>query len=92
MISFRLTAEEYNRFQELCASTGTRSISEMARAAINALLKQPLQVPREALEHQVATLEGRVNMLFLEFKRLRARDSRPPSESPVEGISERGES
>ena len=92
MISFRLTAEEYDRFQELCANSGTRSISEMARAAISAMLKQPLQVPRKTLEHQVATLEGRVNMLFTEFKRLRASDHRPRLESHVESISERVES
>ena len=71
MISFRLTAEEYDRFQQLCANSGARNVSELARTAINAILKQPLQVPREALEYQVAALEGRVNMLFLEFRRLR---------------------
>jgi hypothetical protein len=50
MISFRLTAEEYDRFRELCSTCGTRSVSELARAAINSLLKQPEHVPEEALE------------------------------------------
>jgi hypothetical protein len=70
MISFRLTAEEYDRFRELCSTCGTRSVSELARAAINSLLKQPAHVPEEALEYRVAELEGRVNMLRLELKRL----------------------
>jgi hypothetical protein len=71
MVSFRLTADEYDRFRELCSTCGTRSVSELARAAINSLLKQPAQVPREALESRVRELEGRVNMLRLEFRKLR---------------------
>lgn len=74
MISFRLTAEEYDRFHELCTTCGTRSVSELARTAINALLKQPTEVPRETLEFQVAALEGRVNMLLTEFRRMRERE------------------
>ena len=70
MISFRLTAEEYERFRELCSTCGTRSVSELARTAINSLLRQPGHAPAEALEHRVAELEGRVNMLRLELKRL----------------------
>ena len=83
MISFRLTTEEYDRFRELCATCGTRSVSELARTAINALLKQPADVPRETLECQVAALEGRVNMLLTEFKRMREREMRPGEESAL---------
>src|ERR1700734_1452087 len=75
MISFRLTAEEYDRFRELCTTCGTRSVSELARAAINSLLKQTAQVPREALESRVTELEGRVNMLRLEFRKIRQAES-----------------
>jgi len=75
MISFRLTAEEYDRFRELCFACGTRSVSELARTAIHALLNQPAQAPREKLEYQISVLEGRVNMLLLEFEKLRQRDS-----------------
>lgn len=70
MISFRLTAEEYDRFRELCFAHGIRSVSEMARAAINMLLQQPARVPQESLETRVAELEGRLHMLSLELKRL----------------------
>jgi Arc/MetJ-type ribon-helix-helix transcriptional regulator len=70
MISFRLTAEEYDRFRELCFSHGIRSVSEMARAAINMLLEQPERAPQEALESRVSELEGRIHLLSLELKRL----------------------
>lgn len=78
MISFRLTAEEYERFRELCSTCGTRSVSELARAAINTLLRQPAQVPAETLENRVAELEGRVNMLRSEFRKLRHQSDTPP--------------
>ena len=89
MISFRLTAEEYDRFRELCATCGTRSVSELARAAINSLLKQPAQVPEEALEYRVAELEGRVNMLRSEFRKLRQNAAGQAMEEPTVNFSER---
>ncbi len=70
MISFRLTAEEYDRFRELCFAHGIRSVSEMARAAINMLLQQPARAPQEALESRLAEVEGRLNMLSLQIKQL----------------------
>jgi hypothetical protein len=70
MISFRLTAEEYDRFRELCYSNGIGSVSEMARAAINLMLSQPARAPREALETRVSELESRLHLLSLEIKKL----------------------
>lgn len=70
MVSFRLTADEYDRFRELCFTHGIRNVSEMARTAINMLLQQPSQASRGALECRVAELEGRLHMLALEIKRL----------------------
>ena len=67
MISFRLTSEEYERFRELCLTNGIRSVSEMARAAINLLLQQPEHVPQVAIEGRVAALEGRFHVLALEM-------------------------
>jgi hypothetical protein len=80
MISFRLTAEDYERFREMCLSCGTRSVSELARAAINSLLNQQKPAPQETLEYRVMELEGSVNMLRSEFKRLRERESSQVSE------------
>jgi len=70
MISFRLTAEEYEKFRDLCFTHGIGSISEIARAAINLLLQQPARAPQETLEYRVAELEGRLHMLALELKKL----------------------
>ena len=70
MISFRLTQDEYEKFRRVCFTHGIKSVSEMARAAINLLLQDPARAPNEAIESRVAELEARVHMLFLELKRL----------------------
>ena len=75
MISFRLTAEEYDRFRELCYSTGIRSVSEMARTAINKMLAQPPQAPQEVLETRVSELESRIHLLALEIKKINQHSS-----------------
>lgn len=83
MVSFRVTADEYDRFRELCSTCGTRSVSELARAAINSLLRQPALVPREALESRVTELEGRVNMLHLEVRKFKRSSHNESQTSPT---------
>jgi len=72
MISFRLSAEEYERFRDLCFAQGANTVSEMARAAINLLLQEPSRASRQTLESRVAQLEGQISSLCLEIKRLSA--------------------
>lgn len=77
MISFRLTAEEYDRCRQLCYDQGLESVSEMARAAINLLLQQPTRAPQHVLESRVAELESRLHLLALELKRIGANAGDP---------------
>lgn len=77
MISFRLTAEEYDRFRDLCYTHGIRSVSEMARTAINMMLTQPSRGPQEALETRVSELESRLHLLSLEIKKLNQHSAAP---------------
>ena len=81
MISFRLTAEEYEKFRDLCFTNGVGSISEMARAAINSLLQQPARAPQETLDYRVTELEGRLHLLTLELKKLH-QDGQPVAHRP----------
>jgi Arc/MetJ-type ribon-helix-helix transcriptional regulator len=70
MISFRLTEEEHERFRQLCFTRGIRSVSELARAAINMLLAEPKRATEDALESRVNELEGRIHILANELKRI----------------------
>jgi hypothetical protein len=70
MISFRLSEEEFDRFRAICFNYGVRSVSELARTAINKLLEEPGRAPEESLANRVAELEGRIRILSLELKRM----------------------
>ncbi len=87
MISFRLSAEEYDRFRELCFAQGLRSVSEMARAAINMLLQHPARAPQQSIEARVAEIEGRLHMLSLELKRLNQNAAQPAATAPQWGLA-----
>lgn len=41
MISVRLSEDEYSALQDLCSTTGARSISDLTRDAMRALLNGP---------------------------------------------------
>lgn len=89
MISFRLTAEEYDKFRELCFAQGIRSVSEMARAAMHLLVQQPARMPQEALESRVAEIEGRLHVLALEIKKLSHAGMSKAASAPDSSFPER---
>lgn len=43
MISVRLSEDEYSALQQLCASTGARSVSDLTRDAMRSLLEAQLR-------------------------------------------------
>ncbi len=70
MISFRLSVEEYEKFRELCFNTGIRSLSEMARVAINTFLNQsPEAAVQTSLDVRISELEAKLQILSQELKR-----------------------
>jgi len=71
MISFRLSAEEYEEFRAFCLTQGIRSFSEMARSAVQKLAQDPSGPNGNgALESRLANLEGQVRNLCRELRRL----------------------
>jgi len=79
MISFRLSVEEYDQFRDLCLDQGIRSVSELARAAVNRLIHDPdpLNATNEAIASRVTSLEDQIRTLSLELRRLKQPDNVP---------------
>ncbi len=91
MITFRLTAEEYEKCREICYEQGIRSVSGMVRSAINLLIQQPDRANPQMLEDRVSDLEIRLHILLLEFKRLNGGSvSQPASKAQTVNSSSRG--
>jgi hypothetical protein len=70
MISFRLTEEEHERFRQLCFTHGIRSVSELARVAMNNYFDKPTSLPHDALESRIVELENRIRILALELQKI----------------------
>jgi Arc/MetJ-type ribon-helix-helix transcriptional regulator len=77
LVSFRLTEEEWKRFRDLCYSRGISSVSEMVRAAVNALANDPQRAAPESLEILVNDIEGRLRILAMELRKVAGTDHRP---------------
>ena len=75
MISFRLSEEEHERFRQLCFTHGIRSVSELARVAMNNYFERPSRVPHHSLEYRIAELENRLQSLALELQKLTQPDN-----------------
>jgi len=70
MISFRLTEEEHERFRQLCFTHGLRSVSELARVAMNQYFEQPARISQDAVESRVVELENRLRLLSIEIQKI----------------------
>jgi len=75
MISFRVSEDEYAGLKNLCVDKGARSVSDMARDAVHRLIfnhswPNNQAWPNHQLETVIQVLQGRIEALDLEVKRL----------------------
>jgi hypothetical protein len=68
MISIRLSPEEYRTFQNACVERGVRSISDLARTAIQQLIG--FNGHAEPVSEEVRNLSDRVQVISFELDRL----------------------
>lgn len=62
MVSFRLSPEEYARLQSVCSSQGIRSLSDLARTAMQRLIETP--------SDEIGDLRSQMKSLTLELERI----------------------
>ena len=71
MISFRLSDEEYEHLVNLCQTQGARSLSDLARAAMQSLITNGGNGNGTAdIEERISHLDGRVKVLDRAVERL----------------------
>ena len=69
MISFRLSGEEYRMLQGACSKSGARSVSELARAAMQRIIIEDGFRPGSA-ETEIRELKIKFSVLAAEVDRL----------------------
>jgi len=72
MVSVRLSENEYQALMELCASSGARSISDLTRSAMQALLcgtnrEEMLHLRMNEFSDQMKSLGQRIDELVEKF-------------------------
>jgi hypothetical protein len=68
MISFRLSPDEYERFTKLCSDRGVRSVSRMARIALQKLVAE--DIDSDPISFEVRNLRSQFDQLANELNRL----------------------
>jgi hypothetical protein len=63
IVTFRLTDEEFQQFKTVCAANGTRSVSEVARFAIESVIHGDIALPDAQLRAQIRQLDDKVALL-----------------------------
>jgi hypothetical protein len=71
MVSFRLSEEEYEGLKHICITVGARSLSDIAREAVQRLLSNGAEPKRDG-DAQMRLLYERMDALDQEVKRLAA--------------------
>jgi len=69
MISFRLSEEEYEGLKRICVRLGARSLSDIARDAVQQLLNNGAELKNDG-SAQLRVLYERIDALDREVKRL----------------------
>jgi len=69
MISFRLSEEEYEGLKRICIRLGARSLSDIARDAVQRLLNNGAELKNDG-SAQLRVLYERIDALDQEVKRL----------------------
>lgn len=81
LVYFRVSEDEYRRYSNLCESTGSRSISELARSAMQSMVQNSASredhVPEKLalLESLVKDLNRKVNEISLSLGRPASQDA-----------------
>ena len=69
MVSFRLSDEEYEGLKSICMTVGARSLSDVARDAVQRMLGHGAASKRD-LSAEVESLTAKMDMLAKEVQRI----------------------
>ena len=69
-VYFRVSEDEFQRFVELCNSAGARSISDLARSAIEKLLRESTDGPDGVVLERLKSIDDHLHDVDLTLRRL----------------------
>jgi hypothetical protein len=70
MVSFRLSGDEYRLLQGACEKSGARSVSELARSAMQRIILDTGTISSDSAEASLRELQIKLDVLSSEVDRL----------------------
>ncbi|HEX4231922.1 MAG TPA: hypothetical protein VHZ07_24865 [Bryobacteraceae bacterium] len=70
MVSFRISREEYRLLQGACSKAGARSVSELARSAMQRIILDAGLIDRGSTDAELRELQLKFSVLSAEVDRL----------------------
>ena len=91
LVYFRVSEDEYERFNHVCESTGSRSISDLARFAMRSMIENGNQ-QQDRVSEKLSLLEAMVHDLSCKVHQISLSLASPAGRSAVaaEGSQESG--
>lgn len=71
LVAFRISDEEFQAFTKMCTSQGVRSMSDLARAAVQFMVANESTGPERAVAERLRVLEETVDVLSENLLQLR---------------------
>ena len=85
VVHVRLSQQEHQKLKDFCAAQHARSVSDLMRFAVHYLMETGADLPHGSLGRGIQTIDGRIEKLDREIKRLSGlveKSSRPgPSDT-----------
>ena len=70
VVHVRLSREEHQEIKDFCAVQHARSVSDLMRFAVRYLMEAGADLPHRSLPRAIQTIDGRIEKLDREIKRL----------------------
>ena len=70
VVHVRLSQQEHRKLMDFCAAQHARSVSDLMRFAVRSLMEAGADLPPGPLGQAIQTIDGRIEKLDREIKRL----------------------
>ena len=82
VVHVRLSQQEHQKLKDFCAAQHARSVSDLMRFAVGYLMEAGADLPHGSLGRAIQTIDGRIEKLEREIKRLSGLVEESPRPGP----------
>ena len=88
VVHVRLSQREHQKLKDFCAAQDARSVSDVLRFAVSYLMETDAGLPDGSLGRAIQTMDGKIENLDREIKRLSGLVEKSPQSGPTDARQE----